>query len=78
LNSFPIRLYFSQDSYLEIFVQIQNSRPAIENHNRYLRLGCSIDRTVSSFPAYQAFVRFLKQFAEHAQNDAGNVSIFYL
>ncbi len=78
MTQFPIRLYFSQDSFLEIYVQVQNSRPAIENHNRFLRLGCAVDRTATSYPAYQAFVRFLKQYAEHAQNDPGNTSIFYL
>src|SRR4051812_17021334 len=30
-SEMPIRLYFSQDTYLEIHVKIQNSRPSIDN-----------------------------------------------
>src|SRR4051812_7959157 len=36
----PLRLYFSRDMYLEIFVRIQNSRHSIAKEARYLRFGC--------------------------------------
>jgi hypothetical protein len=74
----PLRLYFSQDTYLEIRVRIENSSPSIENHSRYVRFGCAIDETMSWYPAYQQFVRFLKAYSEHAHKDNGDVSIFYL
>ena len=73
----PIRLYFSRDTFLEIFVKIQNSRASIENGKRYTRYGCAIDKEVSSYPAYQAFVRFLGLYAEQAHRDMGDVSAFY-
>lgn len=74
----PIRMYFSQDTYLEVRVKIQNSRPSIENNRRYCRFGCQVDPTTQSYIAYQQFVRFLKAYAEHAHQDRGDVSIFYL
>jgi len=78
INDIPIRLYFSQDTYLEVFVKIANSRPAIENNARYVRYGCSVDQSVSSYATYQQFVRFLKLYAESAHRDKGDVSVFYL
>jgi hypothetical protein len=77
-DSIPIRLYFSQDTYLEVFLKIQNSRPSIEANQRYVRYGCTIDQEVKSYPAYQQFVRFLKLYAEHSHKDMGDVTLFYL
>ena len=78
LNELPIRIYFSQDTYLEVRVKIQNSRPSIENNRRYVRFGCAIDTTTASYAAYKQFVAFLKLYSEHAHKDLGDVSIFYL
>jgi len=77
-SEIPIRLYFSQDTYLEIHVRIQNSRPSIENNTRYVRFGCTVEKEMKAYPAYQLFVRFLKLYAEHAHKDMGDVSVFYL
>lgn len=74
----PIRLYFSQDTYLEVFAKIVNSRPSIENGQRYTRYGCTIDPSTSSFKAYQQFVKFMKLYAEHSHKDLGDVSVFYI
>jgi hypothetical protein len=74
----PIRLYFSQDTYLEVLARIQNSRPSIENNARFVRYGCTVDKSTKSYPAYQTFVRFLKLYAEHAHKDMGDVTVFYL
>lgn len=77
-NPLPLRLYFSQDTYIEIIIHIQHSRPAIENHTRYTRYGCSVDKHVQSYPAFQKFVSFLKAYSEHAHKDLGDVTVFYL
>jgi len=77
-SEFPVRLYFSQDSYLEVFVKMQNSKDAIENHARYVRYGCSVDTTTTSYLAYVNFVRFLKMYADVAKKDQGDVKVFYL
>ena len=74
----PIRLYFSQDTYLPIVLNIQNSRPYIENGVKYLRFGCAIDKTISSYEAYAQFVRFLGAYSQHAHKDTGKVTLFYL
>jgi hypothetical protein len=74
----PLRVYFSQETYIEIHVKIQNSRPSIENNRRFVRYGCAIDTITKSYTAYQQFVRFLKAYAEHAHKDMGDVTVFYL
>jgi hypothetical protein len=78
MSEIPLRMYFSQDTYLEICVKIQNSRPCIESGARYVRFGCAVDATMKSYPAYQQFVKFLKLYSEHAHKDMGDVTIFYL
>ena len=74
----PLRLYFSQDTYIPISIKIQNARASIEDGARYMRYGCKVDQTFSSYPAYSQFVKFLKLYSEHAHKDKGDVSIFYL
>jgi hypothetical protein len=77
-DEIPLRLYFSQDTYLEIVAKIVNARPSIENGARYTRYGCQVDKTMSSYTAYQQFVKFMKLYSEHAHKDLGDVSVFYL
>ncbi len=74
----PLRLYFSQDTYMEIRVKITNSRPCIENGRRYIRYGGAVDQSLSSYFCFVQFVRFLKSYSEHAHRDLGDVSVFYL
>ena len=59
-DEIPLRIYFSQDTYLEVFVKIVNSRPTIEKNRRYVRYGCAIDKTVKSYAVYQLFVQFFR------------------
>ena len=75
---FPIRLYFSGDTYLEILVQIQNSNPVIDGHSRFVRYGCSVDTTTQSYRAFELFVKFLNIYAEQAHRDQGSKTVFYL
>lgn len=77
-SELPIRFYFSQNTYLEIQVNIENSSPCIQNGARYVRYGCLVDESFKSYLAYQQFVRFLKLYSVHAHKDLGDVSIFYL
>lgn len=77
-NELPVRLYFSQDTFLEIQVKIENSRSYIENQVRYVRFGCSIDPQLPTYPTFRHFVEFLKLYAEHARKDLGDSSVFYL
>ena len=74
----PLRLYFTQDTYLEILVRVQNSRPCITDKGRFTRYGCTVDASTASYPAYQQFVGFLKMYGEMAHRDMGDVSVFYV
>jgi hypothetical protein len=74
----PVRLYFSQDTYLEVIAKIANARPSIENGARYTRYGCTVDKTTSTYAAFLQFVKFLKMYAEHSHKDMGDISVFYL
>ncbi|OFZ78388.1 MAG: hypothetical protein A2583_13945 [Bdellovibrionales bacterium RIFOXYD1_FULL_53_11] len=77
-ENIPLRLYFSQDTYLQVHVNIANSRPSIESGKRFVRYGCEIDKGVTSYPAYQQFVKFLKLYSEHAHKDMGDLTVFYI
>lgn len=77
LSDLPLRFYFTQDTYLEIYAKIQNSRPSIENNRRYIRFGCSIDQSTRAYPAYLQFVRFLKLYAEQSHRDNGAITTFF-
>ncbi len=74
----PLRIYFSQDTYLEILVKIQNVRPTIEEGEKYNRYGCSIASDTGAYEAYAQFVKFLKLYTEHCHKDTGKVQLFYL
>lgn len=78
LEEIPIRIYFSQDTYLELRVKIKHSNPSIDNNQRYMRFGCVVDQNTASFVAYEQFVRFLKLYSEHSHKDLGDISVFYL
>jgi len=78
IKEIPLRIYFTQDTYLEVRVKILNSRPSIENNQRYVRFGCTVDTTLKSHGAYAQFVRFLKSYSEHCHKDNGDLSVFYI
>ena len=71
----PIRLYFSADSFMEVVVDIVNTRPTIENGVRYLRYGCSVHQEHRSFQAWKQFVNFIRAFSDISEKDEGNIGI---
>ncbi len=68
-----IRMYFSEDSFMEIQVEVKNTRPTIENGSRYVRYGCLVKPAQRTSGAWQRFVQFLRAFAEISEKDSGNV-----
>jgi hypothetical protein len=78
LGEMPVRLYFSQDTYIPVTLKIQNSTHGIENGTRYMRFGCKVDQDTQTYVAYQQFVKFLKLYSEHAHRDMGDNTVFYL
>jgi hypothetical protein len=74
----PLRLYFSQDTYIPIRVKVANRRHFIENGHRYIRFGCQVDTTLSSYEAYEHFVKFMRAYSMHSHKDNGDISVFYV
>ena len=70
-----LRLYFSEDSYMEIGVSVVNARPTIENGSRYFRYGCAVDPTHRSYVAWTNFVGFLRAYSDVSEKDTGNIGI---
>lgn len=66
------RFYFSQDSFISVPVKVQNQRPCIEEGNRFVRFGCSVDTSAQSYEAYKLFVLFLEKYAATCQQDKGD------
>ncbi len=77
-DQIPLRIYFTQSTYLELKVTIRNSRTCIENNQRYVRYGCTIDTTSRAYEAYLQFVRFMRAYSEHSHRDLGKNTVFYL
>lgn len=71
------RFYFSEDSYIPVGVKVMNQRPCLENGQKYVRFGCAIDTTMKSYGTYRSFVEFLSNYAEAAQQDTGDLKLFY-
>lgn len=77
LDEIAVRLYYSNDTYLPLVIRVQNSRPMIDEGMRYVRFGCSVDQTTTSFQVFLQFVRFLKLYSEAAHKDTGRSTFFY-
>jgi len=75
MNDIVIRLYFSAENFMEIVVDIKNSRPVIDGGHRYLRYGCAIKTDQRAFSAWSKFVSFLKAFSEVSERDTGNIGV---
>jgi hypothetical protein len=75
INNIPIRLYFSPESFMEIVVDIKNSKATIEGGSRYVRYGCAVQSEHRSYDAWTKFVGFLRTYAEVSERDSGNISV---
>jgi hypothetical protein len=76
-SEFTFRFYFSQDSYLPVVAKVQNQRNCVENGQKYIRFGCTIDKKSKSYEAYKHFVLFLSMYAETSQQDKGDLKFFF-
>lgn len=74
-SNIPIRLYFSADSFMEVVVDVKNSRPTIENGSKYVRYGCAVQTEHRSFEAWKKFVDFLRVYADVSEKDSGNIGM---
>lgn len=64
-----LRIYFSRDTYLYIGFAIENSAPMVDQGRKFMRYGCSVDQTFSSYPAYQQLIRFVGAYIEMSKRD---------
>lgn len=71
------RFYFSQDTFIPVHVKIQNERQCIEDGQKYIRFGCTVDITSQSYETYKLFVMFLSKYAETSQQDKGDLKFFF-
>ncbi len=74
----PIRIYFSQSTYLELQTLVKSERQMIERGQRLIRFTCEIDRTSRSYETFIKFVHFLKSYSENLHKDLGDTTAFYL
>jgi hypothetical protein len=58
------RIYLSRDSFILVGFRIVKAVDMTENGRKYMRFGCEIDRTYSSYPAYQQLLRFVDSYSE--------------
>jgi hypothetical protein len=74
-NNIPVRLYFSADSFMEVIVDVKNSRPTIEGGVKYVRYGCAVQTEHRSFEAWKKFVDFLRVYSDVSEKDTGNIGM---
>jgi hypothetical protein len=74
-DNIAIRIYFSAENFMEIIVDIKNTRPTIDGGKRYIQYGCSVRSDQKAFGAWGKFVSFLKAFAEVSERDSGNIGV---
>ncbi len=74
-SNLPLRLYFSEDSFMEVNVSIKNARPTIDGGTRYLRYGCEVQKDQRAFDAWKQFVGFLRVYSEISEKDSGNIGV---
>ena len=74
-TNLTLRLYFSPDSFMEVTVDVKNSRPTIEGGSKYVRYGCEVHPEQRGFSAWKNFVVFLRAYTEISERDSGNVGV---
>lgn len=74
-TNIPLRFYLSPESFMEVLVDIKNSKPTIEGGSRYVRYGCTVQKEQRSFAAWKQFVGFLKVYSEVSERDSGNIGV---
>ena len=71
------RFYFSQETFIPVAVRVQNERACIEEGQKYVRFGCTVDTSSQSYETYKLFVMFLSKYAETSQQDKGDLKFFF-
>ena len=77
-DGLTLRFYFSKSTFLPISLSIKHSTPLIQNGVKYIKNGCSIDKSMSSYNTFKQFVNFLKLYSENAHIGHGKATAFYI
>jgi hypothetical protein len=75
LTNQRIRLYFSPESFMEVVVDVRNSRPVIEHGIRMIRFGAEVQTEQKAYKAWAQFVGFLRAYSDVSQKDTGNTGV---
>ncbi len=75
LTNQRIRLYFSPESFMEVVVDVRNSRPVIEHGIRMIRFGAEVQGEQRAYKAWAQFVGFLRAYSDVSQRDTGNTGV---
>lgn len=75
LTNQRIRLYFSPESFMEVVVDVRNSRPVIEHGIRMIRFGAEVQAEQRAYKAWAQFVGFLRAYSDVSQRDTGNTGV---
>jgi hypothetical protein len=74
-ENIAIRLYFSAENFMEVLVDIKNTRPTIDGGKRFIQYGCAVKSEQRASVAWTRFVSFLKAFSEVSERDTGNIGV---
>ncbi len=74
-ENIAIRLYFSAENFMEITVDIKNTRPTIDGGVRYIQYGCAVKADQRASSAWTKFISFLRAFSEISERDSGNIGV---
>ena len=76
-KEFTFRLYFSEDTFIPVHAKVQNTRECLEDGNRYLRFGCSVNTKLQSYETFHFFVSFLSSYIETSHQDKGDQKVSF-
>lgn len=74
-ENIAVRIYFSAENFMEIMVDVKNSRPTIDGGSRYIQYGCAVKPEQKASVAWTKFVAFLRAFADVSERDSGNIGV---
>ena len=72
------RMYFTDSSYIPVVAIIKNISEHIDSSGKHIRFGCQFDKSTTAFEAFNTFIQFIYQFAEHSVLDKGESKIHFL
>lgn len=73
-----MRIYFTQNSFIPLILNVTNIRQTDNEGEAYTQYGCEFDKSMPSFEAMESFIEFLYKFAEFSTVDKGDGRVYFL